>query len=291
MPPASPRETAIDRLYQVPLQEFVGARNVLARQYKGEEARAVRDLEKPNTVAWGLNQVYWSARSVFDRLLEAASGLREAQAETLRGRPAELRAADAAHRQAVGDAVAQGARLLKAAGHPVGPDTLRSLTAAFEALPWGEPAGRLVRPPAPGGFSMFADMPVAAERQPRPEPEPAVAEGRTRAKAPQRNRDREAAAKQEAARRELEARQRQAQEAADEARRGAALAGERLRAADEQLTGARDAERAARRQLEEARRLLEEAEARHREALREAAAAEAAVRKADAAAARVAGRR
>ena len=289
MAPASARGTAIDCLYQLPLPEFVEARNELARQSKGEEAREIRGLEKPNTAAWGLNQVYWSARPVFDRLLEAASGLREAQAETLRGRPANLRAADAAHREAVGNAVAEGARILETAGHPVTPDTLRSLTAAFEALPWSEPAGRLVRPPAPGGFALFAGMPVAAERQPRAEPEPAVVEGRS--KGPQRDTDREAAAKSDTARRELETRQRQAQEAADEARRGAALAAERLHAADEQLTGAREAERAARRQLEEARRLLQEAEARQREAQREAAATEAAVRKADAAAAGVARRR
>jgi len=250
MAPASPPDTAIERLYQLPLHEFVGARNELARQSKGEEARAVRDLEKPNTVAWGLNQVYWSARKVFDRLLDAASQLRGAQAETLRGRPADLRAADAAHRQAVGHAVSEGARLLEAAGHPVTPDTLRSLTAAFEALPWREPAGRLVRPPAPGGFALFAGMPVAAEPEPRPKPEPIVGEARARSKGPQRSANREAAATKEA-RREVEARQRQFQEAANEARRGVALATERLRAADEQLTGAREAERAARRQLED----------------------------------------
>ena len=241
-------------------------------------------------MAWGLNQVYWSARPAFDRLLDAAGRLREAQAQTLRGQPADLRAADVAHRQAVGDAVAEGARILKTAGHPVSPDTLRSLTAAFEALPWSEPAGRLVRPPAPGGFALFAGMPVAAERQSRPEPEPAGGEGRTRSKG-SGDKTREAAAKKEAVRREREATQRQAQEAADEARRTAALAAERLQAADEQLTGAREAERAARLQLEEARQLLQDAEERHREMQREAAAAQAAVRKTDAAAAQVSRRR
>ena len=161
MTPASPLEAQIDRLYALPLDQFVQARNELARQHRGEQARRIRSLAKPNVVAWALNQVYWSSRPAFDRLVAAAARLREAQARGLLGKAGDLRGAGTGHREALGAAVKEAATLLQAAGHEATPDALRSLTAGFEALPWEEPAGRLTRPPEPSGFAVFAGMPVA----------------------------------------------------------------------------------------------------------------------------------
>jgi hypothetical protein len=289
----SPLESAIDRLYALPLDQFVASRNEVAKQFRGEDARAVRALAKPNIVAWALNQVYWSARPAFDRLVEAAARLREAQASGLLGRPSDLRGAGAAHREALGAALKEATGILEAAGHEVTPDDLRALTAAFEALPWEDPPGRLVRPPAPLGFAAFAGMTFPAAggrgergqtRAERPEAKAPVSEPERPAK---RTPSREAPGEAERKRREREdeerrAREQQVREAIDAARREAAAAGERVHAAEELAARARGEERAARERLEAARRAVREAEGALRVAEREAASAEAAVRKAEA---------
>ena len=167
MTPVTPLDEGIDRLYRLPLDEFVSARNDLARQFRGEEGKAVRALAKPNLAAWALNQLYWSARPAFDQLVTAAARLREAQATGLQGKGADLRGAGTAHRDALLAAVREAAGILERAGHDAGPDTLRSLTAALEALPWEERAGRLVRPPEPAGFAVFAGM--ALPKAPAPD--------------------------------------------------------------------------------------------------------------------------
>ena len=299
MTPASPLEDAIDHLYALPLDQFVQARNELARQHGGDEARRVRALAKPNVVAWALNQVYWSSRPVFDRLVEAAARLREAQARGLLGQAGDLRGAGLAHREALAAAVREGAGILHQAGHEPTPDALRSLTAAFEALPWEEPAGRLTRPPEPSGFAVFAGMPIG-KASPLPEgpsrrareKEVASRTAERPGKRPGERRAGEEQARERQAReeqaREEQAREEQAREehsraAIDAARREAAAAVERVRAAEERVARARDAERDAREQFEEARRTVKEAEGSLREAERRVAAAETAVRKAEAA--------
>ena len=41
----------IDELYALPLADFTAARNALAKTLKGDEAAAVKRLEKPSVVA------------------------------------------------------------------------------------------------------------------------------------------------------------------------------------------------------------------------------------------------
>ena len=299
--------TPIDRLYQLPLEEFVAARNELGRQARGDEAKAIRALAKPNLIAWALNQVYWSSRPVFDSLVAAAARLREAQARALTGQSSDLRGAGAVHREAVDAAVREATAVLEKAGHDATADTLRALRSAFEALPWEE-AGRLARPPSlSSGFGAFAGMPASAsvpadeEVGGRDTPSPArkgnrPLRGQTRlprASPPHAEvtrpsraaRAAEARAEAERARqRELEDRQRRAREAIEAARVEAAAAERRRRTAEEELVKARHAERAARDQLEAAQERVRGAEAGVRDATRDATAADAAVRKAEAAA-------
>jgi len=298
MTPAPPLEGAIDRLYALPLDEFVAARNELAKQSPGDDGKTIRALSKPNAVAWALNQLYWSARPVFDRLVAAAAKLREAQASGLLGKQADLRGADAAHREALLAAVREAARILKRAGHDAGPDALRLLTAALEALPWEDRPGRLARPPGPAGFAAFAGMPIAksqpeiaprAATQPAPKPTEPPARRKRERETVERAKEREQTARGQREQDEREQEQRaHAQRERDErhremveaARREAAAAAERLQAAEGQLARARNDERQARERLEETHRLVKDAEKTYRVAEREAAAAQAAARKA-----------
>jgi hypothetical protein len=161
-------ESRVDRLYQLPLDQFVRARNELARQVDRAQAPAVRALPKPNVLAWSLNQLYWSKRSAFDRLVTAAARLRAAQANALLGKPSDLRAADAAHREAIRDALKEAAGILEGASHAATPDAIREMTGALEALPWREPPGRLAQPPRASGFEALAGLPMAPQAAPGP---------------------------------------------------------------------------------------------------------------------------
>jgi hypothetical protein len=131
----SAHDAEVDRLYQLPLDQFIKARTELAKRVGGSDGAAVKALPKPSVLAWALNQLYWSKRGTFDRLVAAAARLRATQADALLGRRADLRAAGDIHREAIREALRETAAILQAAGHAVTPDAIRELTGALEALP------------------------------------------------------------------------------------------------------------------------------------------------------------
>ena len=99
----------LDRLFQAPFAEFVGARNGVAAMLKKagrtDESARVRGLAKPSYTAWLVNQLYWNARDALDAFLKAADRVRAAEQALLEGRKAavmsELMAARAAALAAV----------------------------------------------------------------------------------------------------------------------------------------------------------------------------------------------
>jgi hypothetical protein len=146
-------DTKIDDLYHLPLGEFTAARNALAKSLAGDEAKRVKALEKPTVVPWAVNQVYWRARSTYDRLMKSGEKLRAAQIAALEGRAADVRAATEAHRRAITDAVAEAERLSAASGAKPGVD---ALARTFESLSLATSApqapGRLTDALQPAGF-------------------------------------------------------------------------------------------------------------------------------------------
>jgi hypothetical protein len=147
----------IDRLYQLPASEFVAARNALAKQ-TGPGAATVKSLEKPNAPAWAVNQLYWTRRKTFDRLMDAANKLRTAHSQLLSGKKADVAAAEAAHRDALKAAVAEVRDILSQAGDPATNATMTAVTDTLQALPGPERPGRLVRPLKPRGFEALAGL-------------------------------------------------------------------------------------------------------------------------------------
>jgi len=156
-------EDETDRLYGLPLNEFVAERNRLAKELRGagerEQAEAVARLEKPTAVAWAVNQLRRREERDVDRLLAVADDLRKAQAASRSDRVRELAAtqhelvrglAAAARELDVSEATLDkvGAALLNASSDP-------EARAALEQ-------GRLVREPEPVGFAAFAGTPVKA---------------------------------------------------------------------------------------------------------------------------------
>ena len=158
----------VDKLFQIPLAEFTGARNSLATKLKKEgdteAAERVKTLAKPSISAWVANQLYWGDPKAFDRLIAAGDQFRKAQAAQLTGKSADLRAPLDARRQALSDLMKLAGDTLREAGHPASPDTMRRIMTTLEALAtYGQhagapPAGRLTEDVDPPGFEALAAL-------------------------------------------------------------------------------------------------------------------------------------
>jgi hypothetical protein len=150
---ASNTDSAIDRLYRLPLSEFVAARNALAREAGDSD---IKTLQKPSLPAWAVNQLYWRHRDVYDGVTARAEDLRATHVATQRGKRADLRGASRDHEEAVDAALKATLALLEEEGQPITDATKQSVATTLRGLPGDEPPGRLTRPIEPRGFDMLA---------------------------------------------------------------------------------------------------------------------------------------
>jgi hypothetical protein len=158
----------VDKLFQIPLAEFTSARNALAAKLKkegdAEGGERVKTLGKPSISAWVANQLYWQHRKAFDRLLSAGDQFRKAQIAQLAGKSADLRAPLDERREALAELTRHGSDVLRNAGHPASPDTMRRVMTTLEALatygeqPGAPQAGRLTTDVDPPGFEALAAL-------------------------------------------------------------------------------------------------------------------------------------
>ncbi len=215
----------IGRLYGLPQNEFVSARNALAKELRGagerEQADAVAGLEKPNALAWAVNQLRRAQPEAVDRLLAVADELRKAQAGSQSDRVRELTEEQqglvrglvrAAGRLDVSAATLDkvGAALVNASIDPESREVLEQ--------------GRLVREPEPVGFGAFAGTPVKAPKG-KAKADRAKEERRKEAEKTRRAEIAEAREELEAAERAV----RQAEKGLDAAKRDAEGARKRLK--------------------------------------------------------------
>jgi hypothetical protein len=268
-----------DRLYGLPLEDFVSGRDAAARTLRKEKerdaAQEVAALTKPSAGAWAVNAIAREQPDLRDELLAAGDAVREAQEAAVAGEGARaLREATARQRAAI-DAVLDAAARLKPGGKALSRPALDRLRQTLQAAAGDDEiraaiaAGRLVRDAEAGGawpFGGGGDAEVAPA--PRRKPPPAA-----KRSAPAREDDRAARAEREA--REVERREAEERRKEIEARLGEARAERRAR--ERELARAeRDAERADKR-LEEAQAVLDEAQQHADEARTELDAAREAV--------------
>jgi hypothetical protein len=147
----------IDGLYQLPLAEFTAARNALATR-AGARAAEIRRLPKPNAAAWAINQIYWRRQKTRDRVATASRRLRQAHAQQLAGKAADVAAAEAAHRAAIQAGVADARDLLKATGDPASSPTLQAVAETLQTMVWQDLDGRLGKPLKPTGLEALAAL-------------------------------------------------------------------------------------------------------------------------------------
>jgi hypothetical protein len=293
-------EDAVDRLYGLPREEFVGERDALAKQLRADgsrdEAAAVKALPKPTVAAWAANQAVRSQTRAARELWTAGDELSAAQEAVLAGKGsgAKLREASERERAAVETLVDAARGLLGASGGDLSEATIERVretlhAGAIDADAREEvAAGRAVRERSPQG--LFGADPFAApaprrppKAEPEPEPEPqAKRTPATKAKAQprgapdaaaERRRQREEAAERK--REEAEARKREREEAvarerarkaaadrADKAQRAFEQAQERTGKAAARLEQAQEREREAAEALDAARSELDALERR-----------------------------
>jgi hypothetical protein len=249
--PVADIDSKIDALYKLPLSEFTGARNALAKTLSGDEAKAVKQLPKPTVVPWVVNQLYWHARPLYDRLLKAGAALREAQISNLKGRAGDVRKASDAHRAAIAEAVTRATEIAAGAGSKPAPDELaRTLESISLAGKHPERPGRLTEPVKPAGFEALLGVTPAVG--PRPVAAPATRPAKTE-RPPSAAEQKEA---RELARAAAAAERRRQEEIA--ARLKAAQA--EVAAAEKALDRAQASEAKARKALDEAREVTQAAE-------------------------------
>jgi hypothetical protein len=245
-------EQAGDELFGLPPEEFVAARDDLARRLKrdgdAEAAARVKALRRPPLSAWAVNRLARERAAALDRLLAAGERLRAAHQAALAGEgAAELRAAAKAERAAVTDLVETALELLREAGHPTTDATRDRVVATLHAAAASPEAaelvrhGRLTADLAPAGFDVVADdLDEAAEAQPRSVRRGRAAGTRAGGRAAAKGRaagDGDGAAAAEDDRAARRARRAAAVAARDEARKRARLA------ADQAVLATRQAER------------------------------------------------
>lgn len=155
----------LDALYQLPLGEFTSARNELAKK-SGKASGDIKALEKPSIPAWGVNQLYWRERKLYDKLQRASERVRAAHQQTMKGKKLDLVALESQHMSAVKDASEKVAELLIKSGDPATAATMKAVLDTLQALPGPSAPGRLTKALAPIGFGAFGALmkgPVGAK--------------------------------------------------------------------------------------------------------------------------------
>ena len=145
-------DDAVDALYELPLDEFVAARNALAKERKD---KAIRSLRKPSVPAWAVNQLARRHDDAVGSVIEAADALRKAQRRALSGGGGDaLRGATRGHREAIDAAMAHLRSVLSGPTAATVERVRATLTAAStdEVLVEDLRAGRLVEDVEPAGF-------------------------------------------------------------------------------------------------------------------------------------------
>ena len=181
-PPAAD-DPEVDRLYALPLQEFVSARNAVAktRRKAGHRAAAdhIKSLSKPTLSAWIVNQLVRSRLTMVETLVAALDRIRMAQVGALEGRTdlPSLAESKRDERDTMAALETAAAQILAERGQAASPAivqrALRSLRAAAADPEARELllAGRMSTDHVEPGFEGLA---IAASPLPdrRPEPTP-----------------------------------------------------------------------------------------------------------------------
>jgi hypothetical protein len=172
-------EHAIDALYAGELEDFVGARDALAKQLRSggdkEGAAAVKKLAKPTRAAWAVNRLARDRPDEVHALVEAGEALAGAQEQLLDGADAAVLRGAAEAARALVDALAAEAPVDGAAKDRVRA-TLHAATVDPEVRA-EVAAGRVTKDRSASGFGGLEAL-IAAGRGAAPQTGKAQAKGK-----------------------------------------------------------------------------------------------------------------
>jgi hypothetical protein len=286
---ARKRESAdgeIDRLFELPPEEFTAARDELAKRVAGEgraeQSRAVKALRRPTVAAWAVNQLVRRRPRDIDDLLEAGASLRRAQRKVLSGiRSADFREASERRRRLVTGLVRMAEEILRESGR-ASAGAGEAVRSTLEAASLDDQSGEMIRAgrlskelPPPSSFGAVEGLGLVPA--PTEEP-PAPAKPRTKRGAGKEEKEKEEAralrAQQDQAAREAKG----LVEKAAQARRAAIRAREQADRANSRADRLRQEAEKARVEARDAAKKAQQAEA---EATRAQDAADRAARRAE----------
>jgi hypothetical protein len=245
-------EDEIDRLYGLPLEEFVAERAALAKRLRKdgrrEEAADAAKLRKPSVAAWAANQVLRSQAADARKLFAAGDDLAAAQQALLdgKGKRDRLDKAAAGHRDALGKLADAAAGLVDANGRSLAPATLAHVQETLNAVSLDPglreegKAARLVKEQSYAGMGLTGDLggpPAIRPAKAKAKKPQAPAKQRPE---PEKRPDAKARKAAEAERRKHERRIAQAQQKVDAAEKAVAKARKQLERATADEDAARE---------------------------------------------------
>ena len=165
-------EREIDRLYALPLAEFVPARKELTVSLREagdrDSAARVGKLPKASATAWAINRLWDEARDEMEALFAAGGEVRAALERGTGSAEALVE-----RRRLTSDLLSRAEAILSDAGHGAGRVARQRLSHTLDALAAtggasDPPPGRLVRDLEPPGFEMLAglELPAASGAKP-----------------------------------------------------------------------------------------------------------------------------
>jgi len=238
-------EAELDELYAAPPENFIRARNDLARRLKQagqvDVAARVKQLRKPTVPLWAVNQLARRHHDEVRALLDAGDRLRAAQQAALRGEAEELRTATADERKLLRSLTQRGQELLRETGHSADPKRIVGTLRAAAVDPGGRELleqGRLSEDLEASGFDAFAGMEFPSRSKPEEKApkRPSPATQRRRQERLRKLRENVTKAKKDAAKAERAAARAEASLA--EARQNAVRTNEALQHAETELEDA-----------------------------------------------------
>jgi hypothetical protein len=271
-------------LYGLPLEEFIPARDALAKRLRKddrERAAAVKKLPKPSVAAWAVNQAARSQPKERRALLESAAELARVQEAMLAGeaKAGDLEAAVRAQREATDALVAAASGLLSGKGTSPSGAALDRVRETFQAVATDPELAELVeagtvdreRRAAGLGFALGGGAaPSAGGARPSPAPDRKRAKPKSepKPKPPKKEPPKPSVGALRDRAKEARAAEREAAKRVRKAERGAKDALKAVERAERELDRARA-------EAERARAKLEKVTAAHGEAEQAAARAEA----------------
>jgi hypothetical protein len=245
----------VDRLFELPPEEFTAARNALARRLKDEgnasAADEVKQLGKPSIATWAINQLAREHQGAIKSLLESAARLRKAQEIALKsgGSGDALRRAQADERKTLRELTQHAQQILEHAGRSASSTVIDKVSSTLRAAAVDDAgraalkAGRLTGEVKPSGFDVFAGLALpakASRRSTKPVDDELSERRRQKSERESKRRELEEQARELAARAEEEAEKAdraeteavKARKTADKTRREAEGAAAKLEAFD-----------------------------------------------------------